>query len=165
MKLNVWSDSDWAGCKSTRRSTSGIIICLGDSPMKISSSTQRAVALSSMEAEYYALVKSASQAIGIKQMLRDIHVYVDIQLKCDNSSGVDFSKRRGLGKTKHLNTGLLWLQDAVENKEVQVQKIPTETNIADLMTKYLQPNKREHLLTKMNMYYFEGQHELALRCK
>ena len=100
--MTAYSDSDWAGCKSTRRSTSGVIMCLGDTPVKMQSSTQKCRALSSMEAEYYALVKAANQGTGMQMMLADLGVKLDIVLHCDNQSALDFTKKQGLGKSSTL---------------------------------------------------------------
>ena len=58
-----------------------------------------------------------------------------------------------------MNTG----QDSVESREITLKKVHTDLNVADLMTKYLTPNKRDYLMGKMNMYYFDDQHPLALR--
>ena len=63
-KLFVYVDSDWAGCKSTRKSTSGGAVTWGGGLLKSRSRTQGCVALSSGEAEYYGIVKAASVGIG-----------------------------------------------------------------------------------------------------
>ena len=56
----AWSDSDWAGCRVTRRSMSGGLITLGDSVIKSWANRQASVALSSGEAEFYAAGKAAA---------------------------------------------------------------------------------------------------------
>ena len=64
-ELSMYSDSDWAGCRHTARSTSGGYALLGAHPIKGYSVTQRFVTLSSGEAELMALVKASSEAIGL----------------------------------------------------------------------------------------------------
>ena len=59
-KLTAYSDTDWAGCKTTRKSTSGGLAMLGTHILKCYLSTQNVVALSSGEAEYYGLTKASS---------------------------------------------------------------------------------------------------------
>ena len=103
-KLNVWSDTDWAGCKLTRKSTSGGVICLGYHILKSYSTTQSASAASPGEAEYYGLTKSASVAIGIRGMFGDLGVQVGIDLLTDASAAKGIAMRIGLGKVRHLET-------------------------------------------------------------
>ena len=67
----VWSDTDYAGCKLTRKSTSGGLVLFGAHMVKSWSSTQNLVSLSSGEAEYYGLVKAGSMALGIRGLLAD----------------------------------------------------------------------------------------------
>ena len=66
--VDAWTDTDYAGCRLTRKSTSGGVVMLGNHMIKSWSSTQAHVTLSSGEAEYYGLVKGASVAIGVKSM-------------------------------------------------------------------------------------------------
>ena len=58
--VTVWTDSDWAGCVKTRRSTTGGIVMMGRHPIKHWASQQGLVALSSGEAEYWAILKAVS---------------------------------------------------------------------------------------------------------
>ena len=77
--IEVWTDTDCAGCRDIRKSTSGGIIRLGPHCLKAWSSTQDIIALSSGEAESYGLVKGASHAIWIRSMLEDMGVKVGIR--------------------------------------------------------------------------------------
>ena len=70
----MWTDTDFAGCKRTRRSTSGGVVMIGDHCVKTYSSTQDIIALSSGEAEYYGVVKGGSVGIGLRSMLGDFGV-------------------------------------------------------------------------------------------
>ena len=70
--IDVWVDTDFAGCIKIRRSTSGGIVTIGDHVIKTWSFTQATIALSSGEAEYYGMVKGASMALGIQSMLEDL---------------------------------------------------------------------------------------------
>ena len=69
--LTVYSDSDCAGCRGSRKSTSGACFFHGDHLIKAYSKTQAYIALSSAEAEYYSLVKAASQGLGFKAMAEE----------------------------------------------------------------------------------------------
>ena len=76
--VNVFTDSDWAGCKTTCRSTSGGVALWGSHCFKAWSSTQATVALSSAEAELYALTKGAAQGLGLMTMLADFGITVEV---------------------------------------------------------------------------------------
>jgi hypothetical protein len=62
-RLVVWSDADFAGCKRTRKNTSGGMVAFGEHCAKTRSNTQGIVALSSMEAEFYGIVKAGSMGL------------------------------------------------------------------------------------------------------
>ena len=66
-----YSDSDWAGCRVTGKSTSGGVVMVGTHCIKGWARTQNHVTLSSAEEELIALVKCTSEVLGIRAMLRD----------------------------------------------------------------------------------------------
>ena len=76
--LKVYSDSNWAGCIATRKSTQGGAIMFGQHCVKTWSSTQGVIALSSAEAEYYGLVKGASCGLGAISMYKDMGISLDL---------------------------------------------------------------------------------------
>ena len=65
------SDSDWAGCRRTARSTSGGALLIGNHLIKSWSSTQKNITLSSAEAELVASVKVRGETIGLVQLVAD----------------------------------------------------------------------------------------------
>ena len=130
-----WSDSDWAGCTTTRKSTSGGILAIGTHVIKTWSSTQDAIALSSGEAEYYALVKCGSQALGLNAMMEDLGISFRVHLKTDASAAQGISARRGLGKIRHIEVSQLWLQNLVHKGRIGIEKIDGKRNLADALTK------------------------------
>ena len=109
----------------------------GGAAVKGWSSNQSVIALSSGEAEYYAALKGASQALGFKAMLEDLGITAKIVLYTDSSAARGIIHRAGLGKLRHLETGYLWLQAAVKAKRLQVRKVLGAENPADLFTKHL----------------------------
>ena len=72
--VSIWSDTDYAGCIETRKSTVGTVVTLGKHTIKTSSSTQSVIALSSGEAEYYGLVRGASVGLGTQAILGDLGI-------------------------------------------------------------------------------------------
>jgi hypothetical protein len=133
-KLWTYSDSDWAGCAKTRRSTSGGIIMRGKHLLSHWSSTQSTVALSSAEAELNALVKAASETLGLLNMLKEMGKDFEVSIMTDSSAAKGIVSRIGCGKVKHLEARQLWIQEAVRRKVLEVKKVGREVNIADALT-------------------------------
>jgi hypothetical protein len=150
-KLKTYSDSDWAGCQQTRKSTSGGAIMFGKHLYKAWASTQGGLALSSAEAEYYAMVEAATRTLGIQSLMKELGVEADIFLYTDSSGAKSMASRRGLGKVRHIEVKWLWLQDAVAEGKVKLMKVAGEENVADLMTKYLPASRIFNLLSKMSV--------------
>ena len=135
--IEVYVDSDWAGCRRSRKSTFGGVILFGGAAVRGWSSNQGVIALSSGEAGYYAALKGASCALGFKAMLRDLVIEANIVLYTDSSAARGIIHRAGLGKLRRLETGYLWLQAAVKAKRLQARKVLGTDNPADLFTNTL----------------------------
>ena len=134
--LTAFSDSNWAGCQRTRKSTSGACYLHGSHLIKASSKTQANIALSSGEAEFYSMVGATSEALGLKAMMVDYEDGLDPWLYVDASAAIGVAQRTGLGKIRHLDTGSLWLQEAVKKKQIGILKVKGTENPSDLMTKF-----------------------------
>jgi hypothetical protein len=92
--LMGYSDTDSANCEETRKSTSGIVICLNNSPVYWRFKRQPIVAMGTTEAELGALTEVALQVKWLKHMLtQELRVTVGATpLYCDNSSTVNLAK-------------------------------------------------------------------------
>ena len=67
--LSAFSDADWAGDLSARRSTTGFIAFLGSNPITWVAKKQPAVSRSSTEAEYRALASIAAELPWLRILL------------------------------------------------------------------------------------------------
>ena len=84
----------------------------GGCVIKTYCSQQSVRALSSGDAEHYAMVKAASVSIGIRSMLMDLGVDEGkIILKTDASAAAGVAQRVGIGKIRHIEVNQLWLQE------------------------------------------------------
>ena len=138
IKLEIFVDSDWAGCMRTRRSTSSGLIKLGKHTLKTWSVTQAIVAMSSAEAELYAMTEGATRGIGLKTMIGELGVIVQfVELYTDSAAAKSFASRRGTGRMRHIEVKELWLQEAVKAGSVKLRKVIGFDNPADMLTKYL----------------------------
>ena len=84
--IEVYVDSDWAGCRKSRKSTSGGVLMFGGATVRGWSTTQSVIALSSGEAEYHAALKGASVALGFQSMLADLGIVAKIILYSGSSA-------------------------------------------------------------------------------
>ena len=135
---------------------------MGKHPIKHWASQQGVVALSSGEAEYYAIVKAVSQSIGIRSLLKDMKqdARIKIKVKTDASAAVGISMRSGLGKLRHMDTSQLWVQEKVRSGEVEVIKIATWENLADTLTKYVSKDAIGKHMKGSASWFEGGRHEL-----
>ena len=143
-RLQVFTDSDWGGNRVSRKSTTGGAILFGSHCLRTWSSTQGAVALSSAEAEFYALVDGALRARWAQTVLGELGWPVTPiaelcvpELCTDSSAAKSFVSRRGLGRMRHIEIRDLWLQREVCSGRVLVSKVSGSANPADAMTKFL----------------------------
>ena len=148
--LECYSDTDWAGCPRTRKSTSGGCLMLGRHVLKTWSSTQANISLSSGEAEFYGVVKAAGIALGQQSLLRDLGYAVPVRVWTDSSAAMGICQRQGLGKLRHIQTNTLWIQEQVRTKTIELRKVKGEVNPADLFTKYLPSSDK--ILQLVNLF-------------
>ena len=105
--VNTYTNADWVGCRETRKSTAGGDIRLGNHTIKSWSKTQTLIALSSGMSELYATLKASAETLGIISMLNDYGVKVAGEMWGDAQVALGIIHRKGLGKTRHIQTGLL----------------------------------------------------------
>ncbi|GJY63184.1 hypothetical protein Tco_0464644 [Tanacetum coccineum] len=138
----VYADSDHAGDYVDRKSTSGICTFMGCCLTSWFLKKQPALAISTTEAEYVSLEKACQQALWMKQALADYGVRLDdIPIMCDNKGAIDLSKNPVQhSRTKHIEIRHHFLRDNIQKGNISIEKVSSEDNIADILTK---PLKRE----------------------
>ena len=155
--VSIYSDSDWAGCTRTRKSTSGACMFHGSHLIRSFARTQSTIALSSAEAELYATVAAASEALGMKAMMADYGLSAKPHLHVDASAAIGIAQRKGLGKIRHLDTQSLWIQDALRERRLSLNKVKGTENPADAMTKFVDGQTLSKMLLKMNCLFEDGR--------
>jgi hypothetical protein len=134
-ELIGFSDSDWAGCRASRRSTSGGLIALGGAVLRAWSNRQATVALSSGEAEFHSATKAAAELLGVQTLMHDLDWPVRLWLGVDASAAQAMANRRGIGRVRHLDVRYMWLQHLVKAGAITVRKVPGRGNPSDVLTK------------------------------
>lgn len=150
LNLNAYSDADYGGDLDTRRSTTGYVIFIGNSPVCWSSRRQHLVATSSAESELMAAfdcVKTLAYMRNLMLELIDEYkeniLYVNHnRLFIDNQSTIKLIKNGVNGKrSKHMDIRFHFIKEKVERNKVEIKYISTDRQIADILTKPLQKIK------------------------
>ena len=145
--LEVFSDSDWAGNKSSRKSTSSGTTFLDGQVIYTFSRNQKSVALSSGEAEYYAGASAASDSILLKEAIQFLTgKRCQVNLYLDSSAARGIITRQGVGRVKHLQIRTLFLQELHKQGTLSVHPVGTKENTADIGTKPLSGKRIKLLL-------------------
>ena len=108
---DVFTDANWAGCKASRKSTSGGAVLIGSHLLRTWAKTQNTIAQSSAESELLAIVKAASEALGMMSLAKDLGISLETRIHVDASAALGILERRGVGRVRHLDVGALWLQE------------------------------------------------------
>ena len=162
-EIELSTDSDWAGCRKTRKSTSGGVLKVGRHVIKSWSRTQKAATLSSGEAEVIAVVGGVSEALGVKALAKDWGLEYDVVVLCDSSAAVGIVGRKGVGRIRHLDVGAMWVQQLKEGGGFDVKKVKGTENPADQMTKYLGAGEVEKGVEMLGMEFREGRADGSIR--
>jgi hypothetical protein len=142
LALHGFSDTDFAGCRLDRKSTSGTCQFLGSYLVSWSSRKQSSVAQSTTEAEYVVVASCCSQLLWITHTMSDFgKEYTHVPLQCDSTSAISVAKNPVLhSKTKHLKVRYHFLRD-----NVALIHVPTHDQLADIFTKPLDQATFTHL--------------------
>ncbi|KAK2995694.1 hypothetical protein RJ640_026124 [Escallonia rubra] len=148
-----YSDADYAGCKTERKSTSGGCQFLGHSLVSWSSKKQNSVALSTTEAEYMAVGACCAQILWMKQTLLDFGLKFDhIPILCDNTSAIDLTKNPiQHSRTKHIEIKHHFIRDHVQKGDIVLDFVDTNHQLADIFTKPLDSKRFTALRRELGM--------------
>ncbi|KAJ9561577.1 hypothetical protein OSB04_006737 [Centaurea solstitialis] len=151
--LTAYSDSDFAGCKIDRKSTTGGCHLLGGKLVSWTSKKQNSVSTSTAEAEYVAAGICCAQVLWLRNQLQDYDIQLSkIPIYCDNTSAIAIANNPVLhSKTKHIEVRYHFIRDHVMNGDIELHFVPTEYQLADLFTKPLDVTRFNMLLSELGM--------------
>ncbi|GJW19725.1 hypothetical protein Tco_0027161 [Tanacetum coccineum] len=135
--LESYSDSDYAGANLDRKSTTEGCQFLGRRLIFWQCKKQTIVATSTTEAEYVAAASCCGPVLWIQNQMLDYGFnFMNTKIYIDNESTICIVKNPVYhSKTKHIAIRHHFIRDAYEKKLIQVLKIHTDDNVADLLTK------------------------------
>ncbi|MCO5572538.1 hypothetical protein L7F22_026293 [Adiantum nelumboides] len=140
LSVRGYTDTDYAGDLDTRRSTSSYVFTLTGGAISWLSRLQDYITQSTTKAEYVAANEACKEAIWLGRLVADLGIKVEMpELYCDSQSVVQLAKNPVFhSKTKHIDVKYHFIREALEDKQIQLMKIHTKDNPADLLTKGLQ---------------------------
>ena len=136
---------------------------LGNHTIKTWSSTQSIISLSSGEAEFYGIVKGGTVTMGIQSLLSEIGFHTQIIIKSDASAAIGIVKRKGLGQVRHIDVHDIWIQEKVSSGKFIIHKVHTYDNLADALTKYVDPGKIIQHVTGTKQKWRVNESSMALK--
>ncbi|GAU44375.1 hypothetical protein TSUD_243070 [Trifolium subterraneum] len=140
LNLTAFCDADWAGCPTTRRSTTGFCIYLGSHCISWASKKQPTVSRSSAEAEYKALATTAAELTWLQYLLHDLGISLERRplIFCDNQSAIHMSHNPVFhARTKHIAIDYHFIREKVTAGDLRLRYLLTTQQIADVFTKSL----------------------------
>ncbi|XP_042952199.1 secreted RxLR effector protein 161-like [Carya illinoinensis] len=151
LEVTGYSDSDFAGCYDSRKSTSGYVFLLASGAISWKSMKQTITASSTMEAEFVACFEAIVHGLWLRNFITGLGVIDSIErplrIYCDNSSAVFFSKNDRYSKgAKHMEFKYLSVKEEAQKQTVFIEHISTTLMIADPLTKGLVAKQfKEHV--------------------
>ncbi|XP_020578757.1 uncharacterized protein LOC110023608 [Phalaenopsis equestris] len=139
-KLVGYSDSDWAGDMDDIKSTTGFVFFIGDTAFTWMSKKQPIVTLSTCEAEYVAATSCVCHAIWLRNLLKEISLPQEeaIKICIDNKSAIALAKNPVFhDRSKHIDMRYHYIRECIERREIQVQYVKSQDQVADIFTKPL----------------------------
>ena len=156
MYLDAIGDSDWASKELERKSSTCVVMRVGESTLETSSTTQGVIALSSGEVEFYASARAAACGLQLKHFFKEVQFPVELRVWSDSTASRGMMSRHGSGRVKHLEIRSLWTQEALERGDFTIHKSKTEENVADIGTNTLPGDRIEKLITALGMAFLDS---------
>jgi hypothetical protein len=158
VELIGFADADWAGDRTTRKSTTGYCFTLCGSLISWKTSTQKSVALSTAEAELYALAKTSCHAVWLQRLAANLGFNIrPIKIHEDNQATIAIVKGddKFNDRLKHIDIKYFFIRDKIQGGDIAVVPIATEHQLADIFTKLMVGVRFTTLRAKIGMVFLQ----------
>ncbi|GJT37551.1 hypothetical protein Tco_0937416 [Tanacetum coccineum] len=151
--LKAYTDSDYAGASLDRKSTIGGIQFFVNRLISWQCKKKTIVANSTTEAEYVAASSCCGQVLWIQNQLLDYgYNFMNTKIFIDNESTICIVKNLVFhSKTKHIEIRHHFIRDSNKKKLIQMIKIHTDQNVANLLTKAFNVSRFQYLIASIGM--------------
>ncbi|KKY31812.1 hypothetical protein UCDDA912_g08237 [Diaporthe ampelina] len=164
--LVAFTDSDFAGCLDTRRSTTGWVIVFGGAPIAWCSQRQKTVTLSTTHAEYVAAAELAREVIWVKGFIEFLGIPEfktdTVPVYIDNDAATTITQSpHSHNKTKYVDIRHHFIRERViEIGDITTHRVDTRFNIADILTKTLPRDRHYELVELMGLVHVRSGRRL-----
>ena len=141
--LEGYVDANWAGDLNGRKSTSRYLFTFAGRAVSWQSRLQKYVALSTTKTEYIAANEVGKKMLWLKRFLQELGLKQDgYGVNYDSQNAIDLSKNSMYhSHSKHIKVRYHWLRLVVEQQSFELEKIHTDKNLADMLTKVVSREK------------------------
>lgn len=153
-QLVAYTDSDYASCPDTRKSTSGIVLMLNNGPVIWSSRKQSIIATSTTDAEYIAMSEAAKEVVWTRRLLNELGIHQEkaTVLYCDNAAAKLLVENPVFHRrTKHVDIKFHYTREQTKNGSIKVKHIESCNQLADIFTKNLPRDKLKVNRSRLNL--------------
>ncbi|KAL5816220.1 hypothetical protein ACOSQ3_024598 [Xanthoceras sorbifolium] len=153
-KVEVFTDADWAGSITDRRSTSGYCTFVWGNLVTWRNKKQSVVSRSSAEAEFRAMAHGICEGVWLKRVLAELKMPIEgaMRLFCDNQSTIRIAKNPvHHDRTKHVEIDRHFIKEKIEEGSFDLSYMPTASQTADILTKPLARTVFDELCSKLGM--------------
>ena len=154
LRLQAYTDSDWAGDRDDRKSTSGYFTLVGGNLVTWKSQKQKVVALSSAEVEFRGIGKGVTEILWIRKLLTKLgfHQNSSCELNCDNKAAISISKNPVQhDRTKHVEVDRHFIKEKLEGKIIHIPYAKSKEQLANILTKAIRAEQFQDTLHKLGV--------------
>ncbi|KAK8949545.1 Two pore calcium channel protein 1 [Platanthera zijinensis] len=140
LKVEVFTDADWAGSQDDRKSTTGYCSFVGGNLVSWKSKKQNVVARSSAEAEYRAMTQGVCEGLWLKIILQYMGLQVNkpVTIYCDNKTTISIAHNLVQhDRTKHVEVDRHFIKDQLDKRNICTPFVNSFDQLADVFTKGL----------------------------
>lgn len=152
--IEVFTDADWAGSTTDRKSTTGYCSFVWGNLVTWRSKKQSVVARSSAEAEFRAMSYGICEGIWLQRMFKELKIPSNYTMKvwCDNKAAISIAKNPvHHDRTKHVEIDRHFIKEKIDNNIINLEYTPSQLQRADILTKALLKPTYENLRSNLGM--------------